>query len=139
MQDVPNRRRLLAQLAFAGLIDVQDRMLFNRSYTTGHKSYRARATIELGDLIGWDKAHSVIYAGVPDMAVGPRWHSTYEMACNIALGAFEGRDHELLQTRAWAAEATSMPRSTRSAGIPGAYRPGDGAAQGCKGRVRCWT
>ena len=97
MQDVPNRRRLLAQLAFAGLIDVQDRMLFNRSYTTGHKSYRARATIELGDLIGWDKAHSVIYAGVPDMAVGPRWHSTYEMACNIALGAFEGRDHELLQ------------------------------------------
>jgi hypothetical protein len=97
LQDVPNRRRLLAQLAFAGLIDVQDRMLFNRSYTTGHKSYRARATIELGDLIGWDKAHSVIYAGVPDMAVGPRWHSTYEMACNVAQGAFEGRDHDLLQ------------------------------------------
>jgi hypothetical protein len=97
LQDVPNRRRLLAQLAFAGLIDVQDRMLFNRSYTTGHKAYRARATIELGDLIGWDKAHSVVYAGVPDMAVGPRWHSTYEMACNIAQAAFEGRDRDLLQ------------------------------------------
>ena len=25
----------------------------------------------------------MIYAGVPDIAVGPRWHSTYEMACNI--------------------------------------------------------
>src|SRR5207248_1898392 len=28
-----NRSRVLAQLVFAGLIDVQDRMLFNRSYT----------------------------------------------------------------------------------------------------------
>src|SRR5206468_2364889 len=47
MQDVPNRRHVLAQLAFAGLIDVQDRMWHNRSYTTGHKGYRARATIAL--------------------------------------------------------------------------------------------
>jgi hypothetical protein len=69
----PDRRpQLLAHLAFAGLIDVQDRMLYNRSYTTGHKAYRARATIELGEAIGWDQAHAVVYAGVPDMAVGPR-------------------------------------------------------------------
>jgi len=78
------RRELLGQLIFAGLIDVQDRMLFNRSYTTGHKAYRARATIELGEAIGWDDAHDVLYAGVPDMAVGPRWHSAYEMACQIS-------------------------------------------------------
>ena len=78
-----NRPKLLAHLAFAGLIDVQDRMLYNRSYTTGHKSYRARATIELGEAIGWEQAHAVIYAGVPDMAVGPRWHSAYEMACQV--------------------------------------------------------
>ena len=42
------RPELLAHLAFAGLIDVQDRMLYNRSYTTGHKAHRARATIEIG-------------------------------------------------------------------------------------------
>jgi hypothetical protein len=78
------RRELLAHLIFAGLIDVQDRMLFNRSYTTGHKAYRARATIELGEAVGWDKAHDVLYAGVPDMAVGPRWHSVYEMACQVS-------------------------------------------------------
>src|SRR5262249_26005301 len=41
-QEPTRRRELLAQLAFAGLIDVQDRMLYNRSYTTGHKGYRAR-------------------------------------------------------------------------------------------------
>jgi hypothetical protein len=78
------RRDLFAQLAFAGLIDVQDRMLYNRSYTTGHKSYRARATIELGNAIGWDDARDVIYAGVLDMAVGPRWHANYEMACQVS-------------------------------------------------------
>src|SRR5262249_45752957 len=50
----------------------------------GHKSYRARATVELGDMVGWDDAHDVLYAGVLDMAVGPRWHSAYEMACQVA-------------------------------------------------------
>src|SRR5438093_751215 len=97
MEDVPNRREVLAQLAFAGLIDVQDRMLHNRSYTTGHKSYRARATIELGEALGWESAHSVLYAGVPDMAVGPRWYSTYEMGCNIVQNLLDGRDQELLR------------------------------------------
>ena len=89
-----NRRKLLAQLVFAGLIDVQDRMLFNRSYTTGHKAYRARATVELGNAIGWAQAHSVLYAGVPDIAVGPRWHSTYEMAANVCQALLDGRDHD---------------------------------------------
>jgi hypothetical protein len=71
-------------------------MLYNRSYTTGHKSYRARATVELGDAVGWEHAHSIVYAGVPDIAVGPRWYSTYEMACNVCQTAFEGGDHDLL-------------------------------------------
>jgi hypothetical protein len=78
------RRELLSHLAFAGLIDVQDRMLYNRSYTTGHKGYRARATIELGTAIGWDDAHDVLYAGALDMAVGPRYHAAYEMACQVS-------------------------------------------------------
>lgn len=96
MADAPNRREVLAHLAFAGLIDVQDRMLHNRSYTTGHKSYRARATIELGGALGWENAHHVLYAGVPDMAVGPRWYSTYEMGCNVVQNLLDGRDRELL-------------------------------------------
>src|SRR5881628_3979482 len=100
MEDVPNRREVLAQLAFAGLIDVQDRMLHNRSYTTGHKSYRARATIELGEALGWESAHSVLYAGVPDMAVGPRWYSTYEMGCNVVQNLLDGRDADLLRQEA---------------------------------------
>ncbi|MDE2894785.1 MAG: hypothetical protein OXN87_05225 [Chloroflexota bacterium] len=82
----PERREeLLAQMMFAGLIDVQDRMFWNRSYTTGHKSFRARSTIQLGRAIGWDNAHHVLYAGVPDIAVGPRWYSLFESACQIMM------------------------------------------------------
>ena len=97
MEDVPHRTEVLAHLAFAGLIDVQDRMLHNRSYTTGHKSYRARAMIDLGTALGWENAHSVLYAGVPDIAVGPRWYSTYEMGCNVVQNLLDGRDAALLE------------------------------------------
>jgi hypothetical protein len=90
------RRKVLSQLVFAGLIDIQDRMLFNRSYTTGHKGYRARATVELGDTFGWSNAHAVVYAGVPDMAVGPHWYSAFEMACNVSQALLDGRDHNFL-------------------------------------------
>jgi len=77
-----HRQAALAHLVFAGLMDLQDRAFLNRSYTTGHKSYRARATVELGNAIGWDNAKKVLYAGALDIAVGPRWYSTYETACN---------------------------------------------------------
>ena len=95
MSEPTQRRAVLSQLVFAGLINIQDRMLFNRSYTTGHKAYRARAVVELGEAFGWSNAHSVVYAGVPDMAVGPHWYSTYEMAANVCQTFFEGRDHDL--------------------------------------------
>ena len=88
-EEEERRPRLLAQLMFAGLINVQDRMLWNRSYTTGHKAYRARATIELGEAVGWENAHAIVYAGVPDMAVGPHWYSAYEMACQVCLNLLE--------------------------------------------------
>src|SRR3954452_6242913 len=83
MQNPAERREVLAEAVFAGLIDVQDRALYNRSYTTGHKAFRARAMVELGDALGWDNAHDVIYAAALDIAVGPRWYSSYEMAGNV--------------------------------------------------------
>ena len=83
MENPADRKQALAQLVFAGLMDVQDRALYNRSYTTGHKAYRARSTVEIGNAIGWEHAHPVLYAGALDIAVGPRWYSSYEMACNL--------------------------------------------------------
>jgi hypothetical protein len=93
------RRKILAQLIFAGLIDIQDRMLFNRSYTTGHKGYRGRSVVELGDLFGWDNAHDVVYAGVPDMAVGPHWYSSFEMATAVCQSQLDGQDHDFLSSQ----------------------------------------
>jgi hypothetical protein len=90
MDNPAERQAALAELCFAGLIDVQDRSLLNRSYTTGHKSFRARATVELGEAIGWDAAHDVLYAGALDIAVGPRWYSLYEVACNAVTVYIEG-------------------------------------------------
>ena len=90
VEEPGHRRQVLAELVFAGLIDLQDRSLNNRSYTTGHKAFRARSTVELGNAIGWDAAHHVVYAGALDMAVGPRWYSTYEMACNAITAYIEG-------------------------------------------------
>jgi hypothetical protein len=90
MENKADRKEALAELVFAGMIDVQDRMLWNRSYTTGHKAYRARSTVEIGNAIGWDNARHVLYAGALDIAVGPRWYSTYEMACNCVKMWIEG-------------------------------------------------
>jgi hypothetical protein len=92
MEETEHRKEVLAQLVFAGMIDMQDRMLYNRSYTTGHKAYRARSVVEIGNAIGWDNAHDVIYAGALDIAVGPRWHSVYEMACNVVTIFIEGKE-----------------------------------------------
>jgi hypothetical protein len=90
MGNPAERREVLAEMCFAGLADVQDRLLHNRSYTTGHKAYRARSTVELGNALGWEGAHNVIYAGALDIAVGPRWYSTYEVACNYVKLMIEG-------------------------------------------------
>jgi hypothetical protein len=90
MENTAERKEVLAEMVFAGLIDVQDRTLHNRSYTTGHKAYRARATVEIGNALGWDNSHDVVYAGALDIAVGPRWYSTYEVACNYIKMMIEG-------------------------------------------------
>src|SRR5581483_5592083 len=90
-----DHKQVLAQLMFAGLIDVQDRTVFRTSYTTGHRSYRARATIEVAETVGWENAHDVIYAGVMDLGVGPHWYSMYEMACTYSRIVLEGKDVEL--------------------------------------------
>ena len=90
MENTDERKEVLAEMVFAGLIDVQDRILHARSYTTGHKAYRARSVVEIGQAIGWHNARDTIYAGALDIAVGPRWYSSYEVACNYVKMNIEG-------------------------------------------------
>jgi hypothetical protein len=72
------------QLQFLGLIDLQDTIIGRKARNTGHKALRARAVVELADLVGWDRARGVYYIGVPDMAVGPLYYATYDAACVTA-------------------------------------------------------
>jgi hypothetical protein len=95
LENPDERPQVLAQLMFAGLIDVQDRTVFRLSFTTGHRSYRARATIELAETVGWENAHDVLYAGVLDLGVGPHWYSLYEMACTYSRVVLQGQDVEM--------------------------------------------
>ncbi len=69
------------QLQFLGLIDLQDTIAGRKARNTGHKALRARAVVELADLVGWDRAHGAYYIGVPDMAVGPLYYALYDAAC----------------------------------------------------------
>ena len=112
MEDKANRREVLAEFVFAGLIDLQDRAFLNRSYTTGHKSYRARATVELGSAIGWHNAKQVLYAGALDMAVGPRWYSTYEMACNCVTHYLERQKISAIPYSGTTSRELSLLRNT---------------------------
>ena len=107
LRDPGNRERVAAQMVFAGLIDIQDRMLYVTSYTTGHKSFRARATVELADAVGWDRADPIIYAGAPDLAVGPHYYANYEMACRVMMTELD--DNPLISTLA------ATPESSRDA------------------------
>jgi hypothetical protein len=95
LRNPADREKVLAQLMFAGLIDIQDRTVFRLSFTTGHRSFRARATIDLAETVGWENAHDVIYAGVLDLGVGPHWYSMYEMACSYSRTVLQGQDIEM--------------------------------------------
>src|SRR5919202_1267408 len=39
----------------------------------------------------------LMFAGVPDIAVGPRWYSSCEMGCIVTRDLLDGRDEECLR------------------------------------------
>ena len=86
--DEAARAKLRDQLLFLGLIDVQDTIINRKARNTGHKALRARAIVDLAELVGWERAHGVFWTGVPDMAVGPLYYSAYDAACVALAEAF---------------------------------------------------
>ncbi|MBV8399928.1 MAG: hypothetical protein JOZ17_14500, partial [Acetobacteraceae bacterium] len=68
--------------------------------------------VEIGEAIGWDNAHHVLYAGALDIAVGPRWYSTYEMACNAVKVFLDGEAlHAVPYGGASAREAAQLAKT----------------------------
>ena len=96
--DETARPALRDQLLFLGCIDVQDTVTGRKARNTGHKAIRARATLDLADTVGWERAHGVFYAGVPDMAVGPLYYSLYDAACVTTNARFPDGGRQLKRT-----------------------------------------
>jgi hypothetical protein len=97
-EDPEIRPLLRDQLLFLGLIDLQDTVVGRKARNTGHKALRARAVLDLADVLGWDQAHGVYYMGVPDMAVGPLYYSLYDAACVTISAEFPDAGKNLKQT-----------------------------------------
>jgi hypothetical protein len=98
--DTEVRPRLRDHLLFLGLIDLQDTIIGRKARNTGHKALRARAVVDLADVIGWDDARGVYHVGVPDMAVGPLYYSLYDAACVTVTSEFADAGKELARTNA---------------------------------------
>src|SRR6266581_4225150 len=62
-EDPEIRPMLRDQLLFLGLIDLQDTVVGRKARNTGHKALRARAVLDLADVLGWERAHGVYYMG----------------------------------------------------------------------------
>jgi len=92
------RPKLADTLMFLGLIDVQDKISGRKARNTGHKALRARAIVDLANFVGWERAHGVFYTGVPDMAIGPLYYSTYDEACVIITEELPNAGKDLKQT-----------------------------------------
>jgi len=97
-EDESARALLRDQMLFLGLIDLQDTVVGRKARNTGHKALRARATTDLADLIGWDRARGVYYICVPDMAVGPLYYSLYDAVCVTVSAEFPDAGKGLKQT-----------------------------------------
>jgi hypothetical protein len=96
--DAQVRPLLRDHMLFLGLIDLQDTVIGRKARNTGHKALRARAVIDLADVIGWDRAHGVYYIGVPDMAVGPLYYSLYDAACVTVVNELPDAGKQLKQS-----------------------------------------
>jgi hypothetical protein len=80
-EDPEHRGRLKEQLLFLSIIDIQDTIIAphkRKIQNIGHKSFRARALIDIADYVGWENAHGVFYGIVPDFACWPRFYEMWD-------------------------------------------------------------
>ena len=107
------RPLLRGHMLFLGLIDLQDTIIGRKARNTGHKALRARAIIDLADVVGWDHARGVHYIGVPDMAVGPLYYSLYDAACVTAASELPDAGKRLAETNTTPLTATEVEEMIR--------------------------
>jgi hypothetical protein len=89
------RERLRNTLLFAAIIDQQEYNSFRRVRHIGHKAIRTRATFDIADWLGWERAHPFFYIGIPDLCNAPIFHSLYDHASVLLGTTFKGQQYDL--------------------------------------------
>ncbi len=89
------RRQLESQLMFCAIIDLQDTLQQRKLQNIGHKALRARAAVELSDLVGYENADNLYYCVVPDIACFPRLYPLYDYSTLALGGKFKGEMYGL--------------------------------------------
>ena len=89
------RERLRNTLLFAAIIDQQEYNSFRRVRHIGHKAIRTRATFDIADWLGWERAHPFFYIGIPDLSNAPIFHSLYDHASVLLGTTFKGQQYDL--------------------------------------------
>ena len=92
-----HRERLRNTLLFASIIDQQEYNSFRRVRHIGHKAIRTRATFDIADWLGWERAHPFFYIGIPDVCNAPIFHSLYDHASFLLGTTFKGQQYDLKQ------------------------------------------
>ncbi|HEV2126241.1 MAG TPA: hypothetical protein VGW38_26090 [Chloroflexota bacterium] len=89
------RKQLESQLLFCAIIDLQDTLQQRKLQNIGHKALRARAVVELSDLVGYEHADNLYYCVVPDIACFPRLYPLYDYSTLALGGRFKGEMYAL--------------------------------------------
>lgn len=77
-EEPEHRERLKEQLLFLSIVDIQDTIVDRKIQNIGHKSFRARALIDIADYVGWENAHAIFYGIVPDFSCWPRFYAMWD-------------------------------------------------------------
>lgn len=91
------RPRLESQVLFCGIIDLQETLQSRKLQNIGHKALRARALVELADLVGWDNSNNLFHCVIPDLASSPRLYPIFDLSTNLLGARFKNELYTLKQ------------------------------------------
>lgn len=96
-QDEVKRRDLEASVLFAGITDMPGpRLVMPNMVNAAHKAIRARAMVDLANVVGWENSYPLFLAVIPDLATHPRYFDLLETATAELQGRF-GREYRELR------------------------------------------
>ena len=83
-EDPVMRTKLKDAVLMAGITDLQQTIIQRGGYQNiGHKALRARALVDVADMIGWENSHGLFYTVVPDLGCTPRFYDLWYLTSTM--------------------------------------------------------